>query len=465
MIFDGGEFGMLKAKIAKFSFVWAVSVVAVLFTGMGNLSASDKVVTIWHTEPNYRTRSAMQDIISDYEELNPGIRIEQEAIGWSSLLQKLQAALAAGAPPDASHGGTGLVLSLSEAGLLRPLDDLVESIGEDNIFEVVRRISIADDGHYYGLPHCIGADAIVYRKDLYRRAGLDHEIAPRNWDEWLAQLKKLTVDIDGDGTIDQYGLGLAGEGQFINEEVLMWTGSNGGRMYDPDGRPTFTERPMIEMLEFYKKVSDCCLWPGWMNHSYPETFTMLAQGKVASIMGWGRGAIEFEKYAPEVVANGDIGVFDSKPIGPSGTEFMTQLDGEQWMVFKHAKYPDEALDFLKFFYDHNNYRRYAQSVPIHLLPIDKTLYEDVAYSQQTPEFDTWKFWVQIQQKFIAEGNSRPVIEWDDLTLPYLSEVAGSGILIDMVSDVITERRTPQEAAERAQKLTERLIEDMGYRRW
>jgi len=465
MIFDGGVFGMLKTNIAKFSFVWAVSVVAVLFTGMGNLSASDKVVTIWHTEPNYRTRSAMQEIISDYEELNPGIRIEQEAIGWGSLLQKLQAALAAGAPPDAAHGYTGLVLSLAEVGLLRPLDDVVQSIGEDNIFEIVRRVSINDDGHYYGLAHCIGADAIVYRKDLYRQSGLDDEVAPKTWDEWLIQLQKLTVDIDGDGKIDQYGLGLAGEGQFINEEVLMWTGSNGGRMYDPDGRPTFTEQPMIEMLEFYKKVSDCCLWPGWMNHSYPETFTMLAQGKVASIMGWGRGAIEFEKYAPEVVANGDIGVFDSKPIGPSGTEFMTQLDGEQWMVFDHAQYPDEAIDFLKFFYEHDNYRRYAQSVPIHLLPIDKTLYEDVAYLQQTPEFETWRFWVDVQQKFISEGNSRSVIEWDDLKLPYLGEVAGSGILVDMVSDVITERRTPREAAERAQKLAEKLIEDMGYKRW
>ena len=182
-------------------------------------------------------------------------------------------------------------------------------------------------------------------------------------------------------------------------------------------------------------------------------------------MGWGRGAIEFEKYAPGVVANGDIGVFDSKPVGPSGTEFMTQLDGEQWMVFDHAQYPDEAIDFLKFFYEHDNYRRYAQSVPIHLLPIDKTLYEDVAYLQQTPEFETWRFWVDVQQKFISEGNSRSVIEWDDLNLPYLAEVNGSGILIDMVSDVITERRTPREAAERAQKLAEKLIQDMGYKRW
>ena len=456
---------MISANARPSIRLWIACLVLAVTIGSGSPVAAEKVVRIWHTEPNHMTLAAMREIIADYEKLNPGIRIEQEAIGWSSLLQKLQASLAAGAPPDASHGYTGLVLMLSDLGLLRPLDDVVASIGEDNIFEIVRRISLDDDGHYYGLPHCIGADAIVYRKDLYRQAGLDDAVAPRNWDEWLVQLQKLTVDTDGDGTVDQYGLGLAGEGGFINEEVLMWTGSNGGRMWDPDGRPTFTEQPMIEMLQFYKKVSDCCLWPGWLNHSYPETFTMLAQGKVASILGWGRGSVEFEKYAPDVVANGDIGIFDSKPVGPSGTEFMTQLDGEQWMVFEHAEYPDEAIDFLKFFYQRDNYRKYAQSVPIHLLPIDRTMYEDAAYWEQTPAFDTWRFWVGIQRNFIAQGNARPVIEWDDLKIPYLSEVGGSGILIDMVSDVITERRTPEEAAQYAQRRTEQLIEEMGYRRW
>ncbi|MBT05991.1 MAG: hypothetical protein CMM32_03630, partial [Rhodospirillaceae bacterium] len=218
--------GVIQQRICKIGLSLA-SLLVLLIASVTHSSADDKIVRIWHTEPNNRTLSAMRDIIADYERLNPGIRIEQEAIGWGSLLQKLQAALAAGAPPDAAHGYTGLILSLSEVGLLRPLDAVVDSIGEENLFEIVQRVSRNDEGRYYGLPHCIGADAIVYRKDLYRQSGLDDAVAPRTWDEWLVQLKKLTVDTDGDGTIDQYGLGLAGEGGFIGEEVLMWTGSNG----------------------------------------------------------------------------------------------------------------------------------------------------------------------------------------------------------------------------------------------
>ena len=70
-----------------------LSLASLLVLLIGNVtysSADDKIVRIWHTEPNNRTLSAMRDIIADYERLNPGIRIEQEAIGWSSLLGPLR---------------------------------------------------------------------------------------------------------------------------------------------------------------------------------------------------------------------------------------------------------------------------------------------------------------------------------------------------------------------------------------
>ena len=103
---------MIKQCIYKIGLSLA-SLLVLLIASVTHSSADDKIVRIWHTEPNNRSLSAMRDIIADYERLNPGIRIEQEAIGWGSLLQKLQAALAAGAPPDAAHGYTGLILSLS----------------------------------------------------------------------------------------------------------------------------------------------------------------------------------------------------------------------------------------------------------------------------------------------------------------------------------------------------------------
>jgi ABC-type glycerol-3-phosphate transport system substrate-binding protein len=136
------------------------------------------------------------------------------------------------------------------------------------------------------------------------------------------------------------------------------------------------------------------------------------------------------------------------------------------MVFKDAKYPDIAADFLKFFYQKDNYRKYIQTVPVHFFPITKSLREDAAY-QATPDFKTWGFWTDAQQNIIANHEPKPLMmtEWDDLSLPFTKEIADSGILIDMVVAVVSGQSTPEKAAARAQRRAEDLITQLGYKTW
>ena len=56
-------------------------------------------------------------------------------------------------------------------------------------------------------------------------------------------------------------------------------------------------------------------------------------------------------------------------------------------------------------------------------------------------------------------------EWDDLQLPFIQEVATSGILIDMVTDVLRRGKDPKDAAQRAQDRAEKLITQLGYKKW
>ena len=261
-------------KIKTFRCLSVVAATALAILGTGTAIAADKVVTIWHTEPNPRTVAVMDELVAKYEAMTPGVKIKHEPIPWGDLDTKLQAALAAGAPPDASHGQAYVERSLSAKGLLLPIDEVIESIGEDDIYDVVKKLNY-HDGHYYGLAHAIGTDLIVYRKDIYEKAGISLD-PPKTWDEWLANLKKLSAS-------GQPGLSLAGPGFFLNEEVYMWTGSNGGRLFDENGRPTFTEKPVIEMLNFWKELDACCLPKGWLSHSYADTFANLATGKAAEI--------------------------------------------------------------------------------------------------------------------------------------------------------------------------------------
>jgi ABC-type glycerol-3-phosphate transport system substrate-binding protein len=443
---------------------WLLSTAAAVGFAIAGTSAygADKIVNIWHTEPNPATKAAVDEIIKDFEKANPGIKIVQEAIGWGDLDKKMQAALASGAFPEAAHGQTYVERSLSAKGLLRPLNDVIESIGEDDIFDVIKKLDYnTKDKKYYGLAHAVGVDLMVYRKDFMREAGLDPEKAPATFAEFKDMLVKLTDKSKG-----RYGLSLAGPGFFINEDLYMWVGSNGGRLFDENGRPTFTEKPVIEVLEFWKELNDCCLPPDWLSRDYLATFADLATGKAAVIMGWGRGSGYFEQYAPDLVKNGDIGVFPTKPVGPSGKTFLTQFDSEPWMIFKDSKHPEEAAEFLKFFYKKENYLKYIKSVPVHFFPITKSLRQDPEY-KAIPDFKNWAFWVDAQHEVVEKYEPKPVMitEWDDLDLPFIAEIAGSTILVDMVTDVVRGGKTPMEAAERAQQRAETLITQLGYKRW
>ena len=320
---------------------WILIPIVLVVTGLALPGGAQekKVVRIWHTETEPQSVQAFQGIINEFEKLRPDITVKQEALAWGDLEPKLIAALAAGAPPDASHGQAVTCASFYAKGLLRDQEDIAAAIGRDNIWEAVRKQCL-HDGKYYGIPHSAATSLLIYRKDIFKQKGLK---PPETWDD-LIKVAEAMMERDKDGRVTRYGLSLPGVGLFINIMVGELTKANGGRLFDPKtGRPTFTEKPVVEVLDFYKKLNATVLPPGWLGHGYLDTFTNLATGKAAMLyQGYGRGAGLIEKYAPKEIANADhFGVL-VRPIGPSGKVTSAQIDAEPWMVFKNAKYPNEA---------------------------------------------------------------------------------------------------------------------------
>jgi ABC-type glycerol-3-phosphate transport system substrate-binding protein len=256
-------------------------------------------------------------------------------------------------------------------------------------------------------------------------------------------------------------------GLFINIAVGELTKANSGRLFDlKTGRPTFTEKQVIEVLDFYKKLSATVLPPGWLGHGYLDTFANLATGKTAILyQGYGRGAGYIERYASKDMADPEhFGVL-VKPHGPSGKETAAQIDAEPWMIFKNAKYPEEAAEFLKFFFKEENYIKYLLTVPIHLLPTLKSVRTNPAY-QANEMVRKWKEWQDMQYRYFDTGQAKPtlIVDWDDLKLPFGLEILGSGIVPDMVTDAVR-GMTSKEAAAKAQARAEELITKLGYKRW
>jgi len=394
------------------------------------------VIRLWQTETEPQTLAVLNQTAAEYEKTHPDVSIKIEGLAWGDLEKKLTAALAAGAPPDATHGQPITCVSFAAKGLLRPVDDLADSIPKDNLVDAFRNLC-RWDGRTYGVGHSPASSVFVYRKDLLEQKGLK---VPRTWGE-LVQVADALREVK-DGQVVRWGLTMTGQPLFINIAL--------------------GERPVIELLDFYKQLNRV-LPPGWTGHGYLDTFANLANGKAAMLyQAYGRGVGYIEKYAPKEIADPDHFAVADKMVGPSGKTPAAQLDCEPWMVFKDAKGGNEAVDFLRFFFRDENYIPYLHSVPIHLLPIKKSTYRNPRYADNAT-IRKWRPWVDMQEKYFRNDWIKPVLvtDWEDMKKPYLLEVMGSGILVDMVLDSV--KGTPSaEAAARAQKRVEELLASSGY---
>jgi multiple sugar transport system substrate-binding protein len=425
-----------------------------------NALAQDKLVRVWHTETEPQTIKAFNDIARRFEAKNPGVKIEAEGLAWGDLEGKIMASLAAGAPPELSHGQPITCTALQAKGLLNPLDEVVKAIGEANIWDQVKRVCNVD-GKQYGLVHAAGTSLLIYRKDMAAKANLK---PPKTWADLLANAKALTQDTNNDGKIDIYGITVPGDNLFINIMLGELIKANGGTLFDKANKPQLTDKRMIETLEFWRELVKYAP-PGWEGHGYLQTFQNLYGQKAAMMFqGYGRGAGMIEKFAPKEMANDKTFDVWIKPHGPSGSAPAAQVDEEPWMLFKASKNQKEAIEFLKFFYQDDNYLEYVSTVPIHLFPITKSLRNSAKY-QNVEMIQRWKGWIEVQQGYLDKDQGKPtlVVDWADMTeKPYLMEVLGSGILRDMVMDVVVEKMEPQRAAEKAQKRLEDLMRSKGY---
>jgi N,N'-diacetylchitobiose transport system substrate-binding protein len=426
-------------------------------------SAQKATLTIWHTESSAVSVKAVQKVADRFEEMHPGVKVEQQGIGWASLGPKLTTSIAAGTPPDIAQMMPHIYISMVKRGLLVPLDDVYKALGEDNIFETVK--DLADlDGHRWGISHEVGCPVILVRKDLAEKAGYKVPVGLtepmfKTWDEQIEYLKAAT-----NPKKRQWGMSLPGSGYFLQEHAGRWVGSNGGSFYDKKWNPAFHTDPFVGVLEFIKRLSDeKVVPPDWLSQSWLGMIVEICTGKATLIdHGYGRIAASIDKYAPGKESE-DYFYSVWRTPGPLGDKAYTDLDGELWTVFKKSKNQDLAKEFIKLFYEKDLYLNYISAYPVHMFPITKSLANDPSY-KALPALKTWKRWISQQEEYIKRGQALPVGVYapHEKEVPFIQSVYDSGIIVDEIMSVVQGRRKPKQAGEMMTKRVNALIKELGY---
>lgn len=196
----------------------------------------------------------MAELVKEFNATNTfGITIEATELDWGTLYSKIVLDSKAGNPPDILTMHQTNLLQNVDLGILQPVDDLAAEFGltGDDFVETAWE-GTQVDGKRYAIPLDLHPLGLYYNVDAFEKAGLDPTKPPTNKDELLEYAKKLTVDANGDGTPEQYGLGMGYSGgvPFRTWMSLVWQNEGQDILNADRTKAAFNTPEAIDALQF-----------------------------------------------------------------------------------------------------------------------------------------------------------------------------------------------------------------------
>lgn len=181
--------------------------------------------------------AAYRSLVEAFEESQSGIAVDLLVAGdRSDLLTRISTSVAAGDPPELFLVNYRFYGQFAAAGALEPLGGRLDtsSVIRSSDFHAVALDAFRWDGEQVCLPQNVSSLAVYYNATLFEEAGLAEP--PDGWSfaDLTDAARALTVDRDGDGRVDRYGLGV--EPGIVRLAAFVW--SAGGELFDDPVRPT-----------------------------------------------------------------------------------------------------------------------------------------------------------------------------------------------------------------------------------
>ena len=286
---------------------------------------------------------SQQAIVDAFTAVNPKITVKVTVSDWDAYWDKILTGITGGAAPDVFAMDGPLFPDYQSRGVLLDLKPYVDRDGYD--LGQLADQAVADfttaDGGQYGLPRDLSTIVLYYNKTMFDAAGLPHPDGTWDWNKLVEVGRKLTLDTNGDGKTDQWGLYTETTDMENYWSSLVW--QNGGDIVSADRTKTLLGTPeaaggiqfLQDLIWKEKIMADPAL--------FVETGDAFEQGKAAmeSNGSW--------LVPTHTAAAGDLGFeFGIAPLpkGPAGR--FTSVNPTGAVVYKGTKSPDAAWEFVKY---------------------------------------------------------------------------------------------------------------------
>ncbi|MFI7639952.1 ABC transporter substrate-binding protein [Nonomuraea sp. NPDC049400] len=215
--------------------------------GGGESSASNQI-TVW-TEENLNDRMAVQNqIVAEFTK-KTGIKVKLVGVAEDQFSQTVTAAAAAGDLPDVIGALPLSAVRELEANDLLDTETpgkVVDQLGRDSFSPRALELD-SSGGKLLAVPSDGWAQLILYRKDLFEKAGLQ---PPDTYERLEAAAAKLNT-----GGVAGITLAIAPKDSFTAQSFEHVALANGCQLVDNSGNVTLDSPQCVRAFEFYAKLA------------------------------------------------------------------------------------------------------------------------------------------------------------------------------------------------------------------
>jgi maltose-binding protein MalE len=384
-------------------------------------------LNFWEADEERIDNEILDPLIKKFENKYPNITVERTHAGSvEDLRQNTQTAYMGGQGPDVVLSPFDHVGPFSIMGLAQPLDELISQDMKDKYIDAALP-GMSLNGKIYGVPTTMGNHLML----MYNKNIVDE--APETMSDLIEVAKANTVDEDGDGLVDKYGLA------YNLNEPFWWAafhGGFGGWVFDEEYNPNLDTEATVDTLEFVHSLKfEHEIVP--RESDYDLMDSLFKEGSAAFIIN-GDWAIEGYKNAENV----DLGVAPIPRFEKTGKYGQPLTSGKGFIVM--SQLPEQKqIAVIKFIDFMTSTAAQELFVENNFLPSN-----DQAYGLP-----------QIQNDPIMKGSAEQLR--NGKAMPVVPEMRGIWDAVrPALQSVMSDDLTPEAAAEQMQKEAEENIKSM-----
>jgi len=402
---------------------------------LGSAAAKAEEIKFWHSFTQPERIAAIEEIAANFES-ETGNSVSIEVVPWGKVNEKWTSAAAARALPDVSICLPAVCIAMNEAGVTRSLESAVELIGGREKFasEDLLANFHTYNGALISLPFYNHSRLMFYRKDILDELGLE---PPTNWDELVKVVAATTDAPERYGLIQMWDPGDTGATQYL---YLLMRGNNGSFL-DSEGNSVFNSSENIEAVRKLVELYSVGSPEGDVSQPYHgNLFDLFTSGKSVIVFDTMFLTISVRDNAPELYDPSKLGI--AKVPGNLQDPWFV---GDVGITALNGGANDAADQWIAYLYSDENYIGFLHTIPGGMYPATKSVANNPAFFE--PEnINLFETGVKLTLEGVAKGSD---IGLTNGLNPYAGAVYGSGIIENMMADIVLNGTEIEAAVEAA----------------